>query len=69
MESTMSRPATAQLHCPPDFSRSEAFAEDLAEYCPDMADRRRPLRWMGLLHLLPVLVALVGVAFAVLPPA
>ena len=61
--------ATAHPHDThqPDFTRSEAFAEDLAEFCPAMPDRRRSPRWLGLLNLLPVVVALVGVAFAVLP--
>lgn len=59
--------ATAPLQHTPDFSRSEAFAEDLAEFCPAATERRRHPRWLGLLNLLPVAVALVGVAFAVLP--
>lgn len=59
--------ATAHPHEPHDFTRSEAFAEDLAEFCPATPDRRRSPRWLGLLNLLPVAVALVGVAFAVLP--
>lgn len=65
----MNRPVTAELNCPPDFSRSEAFAEDLAELYAQSAERRRSPRWMGLLPVLPLLVALAGVAFAVLPPA
>jgi hypothetical protein len=65
----MNPPEPAYLHSPPDFSRSEAFAEDLAEFCPSAAERRKAPRWMSLLHLLPVAVALAGVAFAVLPPA
>lgn len=65
----MRHPATAPLISPPDFSRSEAFAEDLADYGTVTSERRRAPRWMGLLQLLPLLVALMGVAFAVLPPA
>ncbi len=65
----MNHPAISPLNELPDFSRSEAFAEDLAEYRPHGVERRRSSRWLGVLHLLPVLVALVGVAFAVLPSA
>jgi hypothetical protein len=64
----MNRPATAPPNCPPDFSRSEAFAEDLFETYAQATERRRAPRWMGLLPMLPLLVALVGLAFAVLPP-
>jgi hypothetical protein len=62
-------PAPAKLPGIPDFSRSEAFAEDIADDHPIAADRRRASRWSSLLQLLPLVVALVGVAFAVLPPA
>ncbi len=65
----MSDPTTALPMSPPDCSRSEAFPEDLPEFDPPLGERRRPPRWFGLMPLLPVLVALAGVAFAVLPPA
>lgn len=50
---------------PPDLTRSEAFAEDLGagDDSPATLPALRP--WMSLL---PLLVALLGVAFAVVPP-
>ena len=53
---------------PPAFYRSEAFAEDLGQ---SGAEREEAAgsdtpRWAGLL---PLAVALAGLAFAVLPPA
>lgn len=54
------------------YHRSEAFAEDVADLvssAPKQERRSRPLRparW--LINALPVLVALIGVAFAVVPP-
>jgi hypothetical protein len=57
---------------PPEFYRSEAFAEDLrgfvAQLPPQEAPKRTatPPRWASLL---PLAVALLGVAFAVLPPS
>lgn len=47
--------------------RSEAFAEDILEFVertPPLSERS--VRW--LVNLTPVAVALVGVAFAVVPP-
>jgi hypothetical protein len=53
----------------PDLSRSEAFPEDLTGVLGDpvstLAESRRGRLWLGLL---PVAVALIGVAFAILPP-
>lgn len=51
-------------HC-----RSEAFAEDvldLVSSAPGYETPRAPARW--LMNVLPVAVALLGVAFAVLSP-
>jgi hypothetical protein len=53
---------------PPEFYRSEAFAEDLAPgptQDRDEGTAELTPRWAGLL---PLAVALAGVAFAVLPP-
>lgn len=56
----------------PPFPRSEAFAEDVLDLvsASPAADRpvrsAHPARW--LMHALPVAVALLGVAFAVVPP-
>ena len=51
------------------FYRSEAFAEDLQD-APAAATQPRPsraaARWI--VNALPVAVALLGVAFAVIPP-
>ena len=47
--------------------RSEAFTEDILEFVertPPLSERS--VRW--LIHLTPVAVALLGVAFAVVPP-
>lgn len=53
----------------PDLTRSEAFPEDLAgvlgEPVTALAETRRGRLWM---NLLPLAVALIGVAFAILPP-
>ena len=49
--------------------RSEAFAEDvldLVAQAPDVEPTLGPSAW--LVYALPVAVALLGVAFAVLPP-
>jgi hypothetical protein len=48
--------------------RSEAFAEDILEFVERDVDvpAERPLRW--LVNLAPLAVAVVGVAFAVVPP-
>lgn len=49
----------------PDLTRSEAFAEDIGagDDTPAGPPAMRP--WMSLL---PLIVALLGVAFAVVPP-
>jgi hypothetical protein len=53
----------------PDLTRSEAFPEDLSGLLSDpvstLTESRRGRLW---LNLLPVVVALVGIAFAILPP-
>ena len=49
--------------------RSEAFAEDvldLVAVAPEFEAPPTPVRW--LVNALPVAVALLGVAFAVIPP-
>jgi hypothetical protein len=49
--------------------RSEAFAEDVLDLvaaAPEFEAPSAPVHW--LVNALPVLVALLGVAFAVLPP-
>jgi hypothetical protein len=56
-------------HLPAPSWRSEAFAEDveglLSDWEPVVPERRRGRL---LLNLLPLAVAVAGVAFAVLPP-
>jgi len=48
--------------------RSEAFVEDILEFVePAPAPQERLVRW--LVNLAPLAVALLGVAFAVVPPA
>jgi hypothetical protein len=51
----------------PDLTRSEAFVEDLGPLFADRTEREHPsvLRWA---RLVPLGVALLGLAFAVLPP-
>lgn len=60
-------------HENPPYHRSEAFAEDVLDLVSaapeeDIPSVRAggPARW--LMHALPVAVALLGVAFAVVPP-
>jgi hypothetical protein len=51
------------------FRRSEAFAEDVADFVPPPSSdlvSRKVARW--LVNWLPLAVALVGVAFAIIPP-
>ena len=54
------------------YRRSEAFAEDVADLvsAAPAQERRtrslRPARW--LINALPLVVALIGVAFAIVPP-
>jgi hypothetical protein len=53
----------------PHFHRSEAFAEDVLDLvaaAPEFEVPAAPVSW--LVNALPVVVALIGVAFAVLPP-
>lgn len=53
----------------PDLYRSEAFAEDVADLvatAPQPEPVSAPVRWVA--NALPVAVALLGIAFAVLPP-
>ena len=57
----------------PDLYRSEAFAEDVLDLVaaapviePQVEPVNLPARW--LINALPLAVALVGVAFAVVPP-
>ncbi len=56
----------------PPYHRSEAFAEDvldLVSMAPEedaSSEHAAPARW--LMRALPVAVALLGVAFAVVPP-
>ena len=56
--------ATAALPVP---LRSEAFTEDILEFVEHTPpSSERSVRW--LIHLTPLAVALLGVAFAVVPP-
>lgn len=57
----------------PDLYRSEAFAEDVLDLVaaapvvePQVESMNLPARW--LINALPLAVALVGLAFAVVPP-
>lgn len=50
----------------PDFYRSEAFAEDVADLFPSAPAAART-GGRVLVALLPLLVALAGVAFAIIP--
>lgn len=64
----MHLPTPASLYSPPHIPRSEAFAEDLLDHDSQPRERRHTPRWLAWTRFLPVLVALLGVAFAVLPP-
>jgi hypothetical protein len=57
--------AAAETH----FHRSEAFAEDVLDLvpaAPEFEAPAAPVSW--LVNALPLVVALLGVAFAVIPP-
>lgn len=59
--------ATASTASLPMPLRSEAFVEDILEFVePVPALPARPLGW--LVNIAPLAVALMGVAFAVVPP-
>lgn len=65
MNATTAAAAPAPLPMP---LRSEAFAEDILEFVErdDEVPVERSLRW--LVNLAPLAVAMIGVAFAVVPP-
>lgn len=53
----------------PDLYRSEAFAEDVLDIVAPAPGVEAPTeRACWLVHAVPVAVALIGVAFAVMPP-
>ena len=63
------------MSMPPEanpYRRSEAFAEDVLDRARALPAHEKPARkeWPArwLMHALPVAVALLGVAFAVVPP-
>lgn len=63
----MNAHATAAREAPPVPPRSEAFAEDVLEFVLRAEPMPEPaLRWF--VNLAPLAVAVVGVAFAVVPP-
>lgn len=66
-DDTMNAPAAGALDALPVPLRSEAFAEDVLEFIERAEPVPEPaLRW--LVKLAPLAVAVVGVAFAVVPP-
>lgn len=67
-DDTMTATTTAAPASLPMPLRSEAFTEDILEFVERDVDApaERSLRW--LVNLAPLAVAMVGVAFAVVPP-
>ena len=66
-DDTMKVHTTSALEALPFPLRSEAFAEDVLEFVERAEPVPEPaLRW--LVNLAPLAVAVVGVAFAVVPP-